>query len=321
MAAKRTLVSTSGELSEVSLDDFRRRLEAGEKGFWLDIEGPEEADYELLLDGFGFHMLTVDDVRVQNQRPKLDEFPGYAFAVLFTARLADDELMVNEHHMYLSEHWLVTVHHEPAPALDALRRRISESADVTRGSVTFLQYLVVNALVECLFPVLDELDETIDAVEDGITRLATPETLVRITTLRHAVTDLRRILSPQRDVFQRLLTHSLKNPDAELTLYWRDVYDHLVRQYEQIDSLRDLLTGTMDVYLSTVSNRLNRNMQQLTVIACVFLPLTFITGVFGMNFGVLVSLISGPGALLVGAAAMALSLALQLYFFRRQGWI
>ncbi|HKA51513.1 MAG TPA: magnesium transporter CorA family protein, partial [Candidatus Dormibacteraeota bacterium] len=193
-----------------------------------------------------------------------------------------------------------------------------------------LHYLVFSELVESLFPVLEELDERIDQLEDAILDRPNNRLVARITGLKHSVSDMRRILGAQRDVFQRLLTSSFDqggnshgDPGAgETSLYWRDIYDHLIRQYEQVDSLRDLLTGSMDVYLSTVSNRLNTTMKQLTVIASLFLPLTFITGFFGMNFGYLVTnIITGPGALAAGISLMVLTTCLQLYLFHRRGWI
>src|SRR6266508_2406940 len=198
--AVRTLVTVDGQLSEVSADDITRRLLADEGEFWLDVERPEDADYDLLLDAFGFHPLTVEDVRQQNQRPKLVQFAGYAFAVLFTITLRDDQMDFREHHLYLSKRCLVSVHQEPAPALEDLRRRIRESPELTRGEGKFLQYLVANALVESLFPTLDGIDVTIDELEDGIVQRATPATLIRLTTLRHQVSDLRRVVSPQREV-------------------------------------------------------------------------------------------------------------------------
>jgi magnesium transporter len=317
----RTLVTTAGERSEVSLDDVRERLRSGRTGFWLDIEQPGADDYRLLLDDLGFHPLTVEDVQLQNQRPKLDLFPGYKFAVLFTAELDGDELAFQEHHLYLSHGWLITIHHQPSAALDGVRQRIADTPNLTRGELGFLQYLVIAAIVESLFPTLDRLDETIDGVEDRALANAPPDTLARIADLKHHVSELRRVVSPQREVFQRLLAHSLDHASEELTLYWRDVYEQLVRQYEMVDSLRDLLTGTMDVYMSTVSNRLNSTMKQLTVIASVFLPLTFFTGFFGMNFGYLVNHISSDTAFLLGMVLMALAVGLQVYVFRRQGWI
>lgn len=317
----RTLVTASGQYADVSVEEIERRLRANELAFWLDIEGPEEADYRLLLDAFHFHPLTVDDVRLQNQRPKLDEFAGYRFAVLFAAELRGFRLAFHEHHLYLSKEQFVTVHHQPSPALTDIRRRIREDASVTRDDLVFLQYLVVSGVVDGLFPTLDELDGTIDQLEDTVLARPTPAILARLTGLKHEVAELRRVLGPQRDVFQRLLSHSLEHSEGDLPLYWRDVYEDLVRQYEEADALRDLLTGAMDVYLSTVSNRLNATMMQLTVIASVFLPLTFLTGFFGMNFGFLVTRIGSGAAFFSGVGLMAATLALQLVLFWRRGWL
>jgi magnesium transporter len=317
----RSLVTASGQCVEVSVEEVERRLRAKEDGFWLDIEHPGEADYRLLLDAFGFHPLTVEDVRQKNQRPKLDEFLGYKFAVLFGADLVGEDLAFRENHLYLSHHCLVTIHDEPSAALAGVRGRINEDPSVTRNDVVFVQYLVVSGIVDGLFPTLDQLDELIDQLEDAVLSRPTPSLLARITGLRHEVSELRRALGPQRDVFQRLLSHSLEHSEGDLPLYWRDVYEDLARQYEEADSLRDLLTGAMDVYLSTVSNRLNGTMMQLTVIASVFLPLTFLTGFFGMNFGFLVTRIVGSGAFALGLSLMLAVMAVQLYLFWRRGWL
>lgn len=311
----RTLVTERGEASEVSIEEVRERLR-GEDAFWLDIESPGAEDYRLLLDDFRFHPLTVEDVQLQNQRPKLDEFREYKFVVLFTAVLEGDDLRFQEHHLYLSHRWLVSIHHQPASALGEVRARIAETPDLTRGEIGFVQYLVVNALVDSLFPTMDRLDETIDVLEDGVVTRPGRGTMARISGLRHEVAELRRILGPQRDVFQRLLSHSLEHSRDELTLYWRDVYENLIRQYEEVDSLRDLLAGTMDVYLSTVSNQQSNTMKQLTVITTVFLPLNFLTGFFGMNFAYLVGKISGGAAFAVAVAGMLCAVALQIVLFR-----
>src|SRR6267154_1999092 len=137
-----------------------------------------------------------------------------------------------------------------------------------------------------------------------------------------SVTELRKYLGAQRDVFQRLITHGIHFQQQDMTLYYRDVYDHIVRQYETVDSLRDLLASAMDVYLSTVSNRLNQTMKTLTAIASLFLPLSFLTGFYGMNFAYLTSVLETAYiAFWVGVATMLGAVAIQLYFFRRRGWI
>ena len=177
----------------------------------------------------------------------------------------------------------------------------------------------MDKLVDQVFTVIDQLDAETDALEDAILARDNREALGQIYGLKRAVVDLRKVLGAQRDLFQRLITQSLD--EQEMTLYFRDVYDHLIRQYETVDSLRDLLTGAMDVYLSTVSNRLNDVMRRLTVIATLFMPLTFITGFFGMNFLWLVSHISTFGAFMVGIGLMVATVMGQFVYFRRSGWV
>jgi magnesium transporter len=182
--------------------------------------------------------------------------------------------------------------------------------------------LVIDQLVDSLFPLLETLDDRIDNLEDQILENATPELLAEIYKLKHQVIELRKFIGAQRDLFQRLITHSMDIHGDELTLYWRDVHDHLIRQYETVDSLRDLLTGAMDVYLSTVSNRLNNTMKTLTVIASIFLPISFLTGFYGMNFLFLTGTLETPSqAFFIGVGTMVASVLIQLYYFKRRGWL
>jgi magnesium transporter len=317
----RRLVTSDGSCSEPAAGDVAERITAGQLDFWLDIESPDDDDYDLLLNHFHFHPLSVEDVHRSNQRPFLQEFPDHQFLILFAVGLDGDRVTLREQDLYMGKEVLVTVHEEPAPELDSLRERIRGEPDLTRGDIHFVRYLVINELVEDAFGPLEELDEKIDDLIDGVIRGATPAALSRITGLKHEVSSLRRALSAQREVFQSLLTHTLDHESSELSFYYRDVYNHLVRQYEEVDSLRDLLTGAMDVYLSTTSNRLNMTMRQLTVVASLFMPLSFLTGFFGMNFAVLVGHIQSGPSLAVGVTLMVLSVAIQLLLFRRMGWV
>jgi magnesium transporter len=311
----RTLITAGGEAMEATDATVAACRDAGHEAFWLDILAPDEADYRLLQDVLHFHPLTIEDIQEPNERPKLDEYDGYLFAVVFTARLAGDEVRFLEQHVYSSQRMVVTVHHEPDPELDALRDRIRQGPEVTKGNPGFLLYLVLDTLVDAMFPVLDELDESIDRFQDEVLQRPTPGVLRRIYDLKHTVIDLRRQLGAQRDLFQRLTTLAIQL-HGDVGVYYRDVHDHIVRQYETADSLRDLLTGTMDVYLSTVSNRQNATIQQLTVIASLFLPLTFLVGFFGMNFGFLVGHITTEGTFVLALALMLATTLLQLWIFR-----
>jgi magnesium transporter len=319
----RTLLTTAGKVDSTEVTSITRCFaDAHTEGLWLDIERPDADDFKLLEETFKFHQLTIEDIQHQNQRPKIDEYPDYNFAVIFQADWLGDDVAFREHHLYVGPHWLITVHLEPSSVLDALKDRIAKSPELTKGQPAFLTYFVIDALVDATFPALEQVDDTVENIESDIVTDAKPESLRRIYHLKHSVTELRRFLGAQRDVFQRLTTHGIHLQQQDMTLYYRDVYDHIVRQYETVDSLRDLLTSAMDVYLSTVSNRLNNTTKALTVIASLFLPLSFLTGFYGMNFTYLVTVLETPfWAFAVGVGTMLIATGIQLYFFRRRGWI
>ena len=321
--ALRTLLTVTGKTQNTHVQEITRCFnDAHEQGFWLDIEAPDDADYELLERTFKFHPLTIEDIRHQNQRPKVDEYPDYNFTVIFVAIWENDDIALREQHLYVGPHYLITVHQEPSVQLKELAERIHKSPELTHGKPAFLTYLAIDSLVDASFPVLDKLDDSVDTLEDEITEKATEESLRRIYHYKHTVTELRRFLGSQRDVFQALITHGVHLQQQDMTLYYRDVYDHIVRQYETADSLRDLLTSAMDVYLSTVSNRLNQTTKTLTVIASLFLPLSFLTGFYGMNFVYLTQVLETPyAAFAVGVGTMLIATGIQLWLFRRRGWI
>ena len=318
----RTLLTTEGKAPAGDAEVLACFAKAPKDGFWLDIESPDAADFRLLEGGFKFHPLTIEDIQHQNQRPKLDEYPDYNFVVIFQADWSGDDVAFRENHLFIGPHYLITVHFDPATVLTSLQERVTKSPELTKGQPAFLTYLVIDALVDATFPVLERVDDTVDQMEDDIIAKADPGSLDRIYHLKHSVTELRKYLGAQRDLFQRLITHGIHLQQQDMTLYYRDVYDHIVRQYETVDSLRDLLTSAMDVYLSTVSNRLNQTTKALTVIASLFLPLSFLTGFYGMNFTYLTQVLETPyWTFGVGVGTMLIATGIQLYFFRRRGWI
>ncbi|HSS62275.1 MAG TPA: magnesium/cobalt transporter CorA [Candidatus Limnocylindrales bacterium] len=319
----RTLITIQGRQESTATDEIVRCFkEAHETGFWLDIEAPDESDFHLLETTFKFHSLTIEDIRHQNQRPKLDEYPDYNFAVLFVADWAGSEVALREHHLFVGAHYLITVHEQPSPQLKELQERIHKTPELTHGKPEFLTYMAIDTMVDANFPVLEKLDDEVDQLEDQILEKASPQALGAIYNLKHSVTELRVMLGAQRDVFQRLITHGVHLQQQDMTLYYRDVYDHITRQYETVDSLRDLLSSAMDVYLSTVSNRVNETTKALTVIASLFLPLSFLTGFYGMNFAYLTQVLETPYAAFgVGVLTMLIATGIQLWLFHRRGWI
>jgi magnesium transporter len=296
------------------------RLLASGSFFWLDLGHPTADDFNILREVFKFHPLALEDSEQFNQRAKIDGYDDFAFIVIYGAGADDDRLA--EVHCFYSERFLVTVHREDCPALAKIRRRWRKR-DRSIDQPSLLLYRVVDGLVDSFFPSLAELDDRIDELEDAIFLKADETQLQEIFQMKRLLVGMRKTVTPQRDAFATLMGGIAELPGLteDDEHYFRDVYDHLIRISDLIDSYRDLLTGAMDVYLSTVSNRTNAVMKQLTIIATIFLPLTFITGFFGQNFEWMVSHVhSGPMFLVMGIGSEIVTLLALLAFFRRRGW-
>jgi magnesium transporter len=288
--------------------------------FWLDLERPDGDDFEILRDVFGFHALAVEDSEHFDQRAKLDDYDDFLFIVVYGASPDDDRLV--EVHCFYSERFLLTVHHDDCPAFAEIRRRYQQR-DEAIDRPSLLLYRIVDGLVDSFFPILGDFDNRIDELEDAIFQKADDAQLQEIFRMKRLLVGMRKAVSPQRDTFASLMGRIGELPGLaeEDERYFRDVYDHLIRISDMIDSYRDLLTSAMDVYLSTVSNRLNAVMKQLAVIATIFLPLSWLTGFFGQNFGWLTGQVGQWQAFVgVGVGTELVALAILLALFRRRGW-
>ena len=314
------LIDRSGAV-EVELDRARlEQLRDGEAFWWLDIHQPQDEEVAVLGEVLAFHELAIEDATHFNQRPKLEEFDDFAFLVVYGAAPDKDNLV--EVHCFYSERYLVTVRRDKCPAFVEARERYSRRPEQLEEPALVL-YRVVDSLVDSFFPLLSEVDNFIDAIEEGIFARPDQELLRRVFLMKRRLAALRRVIAPQRDLLASLAGGVAElpamSPDAERG--FRDVYDHLIRLTDTIDGYRDLLTGASDAYLSTVSNRLNDVTKQLAVIATIFLPLTFITGFFGQNFGWMVRAVGGEVDFWVlGVALQLLAVLGLLLLFRRRGW-
>lgn len=318
----RWLLGPKTDKEDCSLDDLKAAVQAGGEPFWLDIQDPSDEDLAALQSVLQVHGLSIDDIRKGGQRPKWEQYPGYVFMVLVTPTWEGQVLSVHEQYLCLSERWTVTVHRGPSPWLEGLRQRAAADPQLLDGGTDVIVYRVTGAIVDAAFSGLDAIDDAVDNLEDRLESSASATELGEITQLRHAVTDLRRELGAQRDCFELLVSEGVTPGQGEAALYYRDVYDHLTRQYETVDSLRDLLSGAMDVYLSTVSNRLNGTMKTLTVVGSIFLPLSFLTGFFGMNFAYETGVVQSSAVFFYGAIGlMGVSIVAQLVLFRVRHWI
>lgn len=304
--------------------DFDRKnvekLLAGDSFFWIDVEQPNEADYAILRDVFKFHPLAVEDSEKFEQRAKLDDYDDFVFIVVYGAAPDGDRLV--EVHCFYNERFLVTVHRDEAPAFTAVRQRYVQRQRAVDNPGQLL-YRIIDALVDSFFPILADFDDRIDELEDETFLNATEAQLQEIFKMKRLLVGMRKAITPQRDMFASLSggVAQLPGMTEEDEHYFRDIYDHLIRISDLIDTYRDLLTGSMDVYLSIVSNRLNSVMKQLTVMATVFLPLTFVTGFFGQNFGWMVNHIQSPGIFVgLGIGIEVATVAALFTLFKKRGW-
>jgi magnesium transporter len=317
------LLQADGEVIDATADSVTRAVD-GSQFFWLDLIDLEDDGVTLLRNTFGFHPLAVEDAEDFGQRPKFDAYDDFDYLVIHGAR--QDGSGTVEVHFFYSEHYLVTVRRSECPALDTIRDREARTSreQGERSEPILLLYRVIDALVDTFFPVLAQFDDEIDDLEDAILQKPTDEQLGTLFTMKRELVGLRKVVTSERDMFAELIAGISPlpgmTPDAER--YFRDLYDHLIRISDLVDSYRDLLTGAMDTHLSTVSNRLNEVMKQLTIIATVFLPLSFLTGFFGQNFAWMVKEINSLGAFLVLGVGLQVSVVIALLvLFRRRGWM
>jgi magnesium transporter len=297
------------------------KLLAGNSFFWIDVDQPNDADYAILRDVFKFHPLAIEDSENFGQRAKLDDYDDFVFLVIYGAVPDDDRLV--EVHCFYSEKFLVTVHRDEAPAFTNVRQRYVKRNKPVDDPAQLL-YRIIDGLVDSFFPILADFDDRIDELENETFLNASDKQLQEIFRMKRLLVGMRKAITPQRDMFATLMGGVAELPGMtdEDERYFRDIYDHLIRISDLIDTYRDLLTSSMDVYLSTVSNRLNTVMKQLTIMATIFLPLSFITGFFGQNFGWMVGHIKSPGIFFgLGIGLEVVTVAALFTLFKRRGWL
>jgi len=288
---------------------------------WVDVSDPTSLDFDNLARQFGFHPLSIEDCRHQHQRPKVEEFPGYYFIVLYEAVLNDvGRLQLGELGIFLGKNYLVTVHSEPIRAIETADRLWRSWTDLAERGTGLLAYLLIDAVVDDYLPLLDTVSDRMDSLEDRIFADFQDESLEEIFRIKKELLLLRRAVTPLRDVFNTLLRREQPIFSRETHTYFQDVFDHLIRVADTIDTLRDMIGSMMDAYLSISGNRMNLVMKRLTSIATILMSVTLVAGIYGMNFDYMPELKWRFGY--VGALLSMLVVGLAIYFhFRRIKWL
>ncbi len=298
---------------------------------WVDVQGLGSIEViNALGDVFELNRLVLEDVVNMAERPKLEE---YEDQLVLIARMVIPKKKKCGFHseqvsFVLGQHYLLTIQEEPTrDCFNPVRNRIKSNRGIIRkNGADYLAYSLLDAIVDGFFPVLEKYGERIEDLEEEVMTNPTRNTLQQIYKVRRELLQLRRAIWPQRDVINALIRDSGELISHEVRLYLRDCYDHAVQVIDMVETYRELASGLMDVYLSAVSNKMNEIMKFLTVISSIFIPLTFIAGIYGMNFNTEKSRYNMPELnwywgypLCLGLmAAIALG---SIFFFWRRGWL
>jgi magnesium transporter len=291
---------------------------------WVDISGDSrDASESILSKAFGFHPLAVDDALEETHVPKVDDWGQYLYLVLEAIVLdmqAERPLDTVELDAFLGANYLVTYHVQPVAAVERVWASCQRDSRPLQRGAAYLLYRLADELVTDYMPVIEEIDEAIDRIEDRVFDDPAPDLLEKLFTLKRALLRLRRTVAPQREALNKLARGDFDVVGEEMRVFFRDVYDHLVRLHDITESLRDLVGGALDTYLSVVSNRMNEVMKVLTIIATIFIPLTLIAGIYGMNFQYMPELGWRWGYPVVWLVMLTIG-ALMLVYFRRKRWL
>jgi magnesium transporter len=237
------------------------------------------------LDDMGLDEIAVKSLRDGPERPRVEEFSDHLYVSLFSvAGGLKDVPQLRELRLFMGPRWVISVGQIDGFDYDSLADRVRRQVFSRQRGASFVAYHICEWLVESLQPALDGLDDRIDALEDQVVLATADTTMQELFGLKRELVDLRRRVAPLRDVMQRLGSHGVLYVEPEAEVYFRDVHDDVMRDIEILDTYRDILSSALDLHLSSVSNRLNKVMKQLTVVATTFMPLSFLVGLFGTNF-------------------------------------
>ncbi|HEX6065746.1 MAG TPA: magnesium/cobalt transporter CorA, partial [Longimicrobiales bacterium] len=277
--------------TDLSHEDIVDVIHADETRIWVDVTlNSDTSEWIALGQELGLHPLTLEDTLNSESRIKVEEYEGFLFVVVRDAEFALDtpepyDFESYNLYLFIGPHFLLTVHGRPSVAVDTVIKRLEVAPELIDRGTDYIAYQVLDALVDSYFPLLDRIDVFVDELESGVfERSDAKETLTSIFDLKRTLLALRRHQAPMREAMTTLANRPSPYLAAATQVYMRDVYDHVVRQVESIETYRDLLTGALEIHFSVVSNRMNEVMKALSIIATVILPATWVASIYGMNF-------------------------------------
>lgn len=313
-----------GFKTDLSDQDMAVAAKNDKATLWIDVFDIDDADIDLLTNIFNLHPLTVEDFIMPNARPKIEEFPDYLFMVMFAMVSPNNQQKsrprITELDCCLGKNFLITFHSEAFNSVCMCKERVKKQSPMIMHGADMLLYSILDSCIDNYFPIINEFDDTVDAMSDELFKTPTQDTLKKIYSLKNDVMYLKRTLGPQSDVIGLLSRGTLKFISPSNIIYFRNIYDNMVRFNDIVNMSRDIISGAMEAYVSIVSNRLNEIMKTLTVIATIMMPLTLIASIYGMNFKYMPELdhrFGYPAVILT----MGIIMVSMLVYFKRRKWL
>jgi magnesium transporter len=288
---------------------------------WINVDGVHQVDIvEKLGEHFSIHPLVLEDIVTAGQRPKVEDYGNYLYIVMKVIS-GDKEIYTEQISFILGETYLISFQEKESTISDTVKERIKKGTGrIRKMGADYLCYALIDTLVDDYFVILESLGEHIEDVEESLLTDPSPETLHSIQWLKKEMMGLRKSVWPLREVISTLERGESPLVTKTTTVYLRDVYDHTIQVIDTVETFRDMLSGMLDIYLSSISNRMNEVMKVLTIIATIFIPLTFVAGIYGMNFIYMPELQYrwGYPAVLV---VMGIVGVVMVLYFRRKKWL
>ena len=311
------------ESNPVTIDQLEGLIEDPNSLILVDLVDPSPQDFDRISEAFHFHPLAMEDAQTRHQRPKIDIYEDFFFLVFYAVREPPGEVYFDtqEIAIFIGSNYLVTVHQGPCVEIEGTVKRWRENVPHgDHSGAAVLLYSILDSIVDNYFPVLDAVAERTDELEQKIFESSGHEALELIFQLRKNLLALRRVLAPERDLMGVIARRDVELLGEETSIYFQDVYDHVLRVTDAIDTYRDLLSGALDAYLSVTSNNLNQVMRTLTSWSIILMSLAVISGIYGMNFVHMpeLSLSFGYYAALAGMFTLGATL---FAWFKRINWL
>jgi magnesium transporter len=313
----RVMAYRKGEVKEIALEAFREY-----EGYnrWVSVSKPDQASLEQIFSAFSLHPLVREDILNPDDPPKVDEYPDYSFMITDIPEIEDGKVVIHKLYIVLGRGYLISITDDWDIIRKAETALISTSDSISGKEVDFLAYTLLDYATDRFYPALDEMEDVISEVEESAAESVDKTVLTRIADVRKGLLALRKSAWRIRDLIMDLDRGESPYISEATIVYVRDIYDHVTQIMDLIETYRDILTSSRDIYMSAMSLTLNQIMKQLTIISTIMLPLTFIVGVYGMNFEFMPELGSPYGYPAVWAVIITIVLGM-LAYFRLRKWI